>query len=77
MAASLVYAGVFAAALASLRAVKTRMVVFDTAVADLSETAADPVDLLFGVQLGGGTDINLALGYCQQVITRRNKPSWC
>lgn len=70
MAASLVYAGVFAAALASLRAVKTRMVVFDTAVADLSETAADPVDLLFGVQLGGGTDINLALGYCQQVITR-------
>jgi Mg-chelatase subunit ChlD len=70
MAASLVYAGVFAAVLASLRAVHTRMVVFDTQVVDLSEETDDPVDLLFGVQLGGGTDINLALGYCQQVITR-------
>ena len=46
------------------------MVVFDTAVADLTEELHDPVDLLFGVQLGGGTDIQLALGYCQQIITR-------
>ncbi|MDK2125179.1 vWA domain-containing protein [Parachitinimonas caeni] len=73
MAASVVYAGVFAAVLASLRAVKTRMVVFDTAVVDLTDEAEDPVDLLFGVQLGGGTDINLALGYCQQIIDRPDK----
>ncbi|KAF0811607.1 hypothetical protein IGB42_03896 [Andreprevotia sp. IGB-42] len=73
MAASLVYAGIFAAVMASLRAVRTRMVVFDTQVADLTEEAEDPVDLLFGVQLGGGTDINLALGYCQQVIDRPEK----
>jgi hypothetical protein len=46
------------------------MVVFDTAVADLTEELTDPVELLFGVQLGGGTDINLALAYCQQIITR-------
>ena len=46
------------------------MVLFDTAVVDLSEQLADPVDVLFGTQLGGGTDINLALGYCQQIITR-------
>jgi Mg-chelatase subunit ChlD len=46
------------------------MVVFDTAVVNLSENLRDPVDLLFGVQLGGGTDINLALTYCQQLITR-------
>jgi Mg-chelatase subunit ChlD len=70
MAESVVYAGVFGAVLASLRAIKTRMVVFDTAVADLSENLDDPVDLIFGVQLGGGTDINLALTYCQQVMTR-------
>jgi Mg-chelatase subunit ChlD len=70
MAASVVYAGVFGAVLASLPAVKTHMVVFDTAVADLTATLTDPVDLLFGVQLGGGTDINLALTYCQQLITR-------
>ena len=46
------------------------MVVFDTRVADLTEDLKDPVDLLFGVQLGGGTDINLALGYCQGIIAR-------
>lgn len=70
MAASVVYAGVFAAVLASLRAVTTRMIVFDTAVADLTDELRDPVELLFGAQLGGGTDINRALAYCQQVITR-------
>ena len=46
------------------------MVVFDTAVADLTDELADPVELLFGVQLGGGTDINAALTYCLQIITR-------
>jgi Mg-chelatase subunit ChlD len=70
MAASVVYAGIFGAVLASIRAVSTRMVVFDTAVVDLSEELQDPVELLFGTQLGGGTDINRALGYCQQIITR-------
>ena len=70
MAASVVYAGVFGVVLASLRAVSTRMVVFDTAIVDLTEDLKDPVDLLFGVQLGGGTDINRALGYCQTIIDR-------
>jgi Mg-chelatase subunit ChlD len=70
MAASVVYAGIFGAVLASIRAVSTRMVVFDTAVVDLTDDLHDPVDLLFGTQLGGGTDINRALGYCQQVILR-------
>jgi len=70
MASSVVYAGIFGAVLASLRAVSTRMVVFDTAVVDLTDDLDDPVDLLFGTQLGGGTDINRALAYCQGVITR-------
>jgi Mg-chelatase subunit ChlD len=70
MATSVVYSGIFAAVLATIRAVSTRMIVFDTAVADLTEDLHDPIDLLFGVQLGGGTDINRALTYCQQVITR-------
>ena len=43
----------------------TRLVVFDTAVVDLTEQLDDPVEVLFGVQLGGGTDINRALAYCQ------------
>lgn len=73
MAPSVVYAGVFAAVLASIRAVRTRMVVFDTAVVDLTDQAEDPVDLLFGVQLGGGTDIDRALAYCQGIVQRPEK----
>jgi len=70
MASSVVYSGIFGAVLATLRTISTRMVVFDTSVVDLTEDLQDPVDLLFGTQLGGGTDINLALTYCQQIITR-------
>ncbi len=70
MGSSVVYSGIFGSVMASLPAIKTQMVVFDTEVADLTEDLKDPVDLLFGVQLGGGTDINRALGYCQQIINR-------
>jgi uncharacterized protein with von Willebrand factor type A (vWA) domain len=70
MASSVVYSGIFGAVLATLRAVRTRMIVFDTAVVDLTDELHDPVDLLFGTQLGGGTDIHKALTYCEQVIDR-------
>jgi Mg-chelatase subunit ChlD len=68
MATSVVYSGIFGAVLASLPAVRTQVVVFDTAVVDLSDKLADPVEVLFGTQLGGGTDINQALSYCQGLI---------
>lgn len=70
MGTSVVYSGIFGSVMASIPAIRTRMVVFDTAVADLTEELTDPVELLFGVQLGGGTDIHAALTYCQQVITK-------
>lgn len=70
MAASVVYAGIFAAVLASMPALSTKLVVFDVNVVDLTAALADPVDVLFGVQLGGGTDINRALAYCQTLIER-------
>jgi hypothetical protein len=70
MATSVVYSSIFGAVLASLRTVATRLVVFDTAVVDLTDELRDPVDLLFGTQLGGGTDINRALAYCQSLVTR-------
>jgi Mg-chelatase subunit ChlD len=70
MAASVVYASVFGAVLASMRALKTSLVVFDTAVVDLTDQLSDPVDVLFGTQLGGGTDINRAIAYCQGLVTR-------
>ena len=72
MGTSVIYSGIFGSVLASLPSVKTRMVVFDTEVADLTDEMQDPVDLLFGVQLGGGTDIDRALKYCQQHIGRPN-----
>jgi Mg-chelatase subunit ChlD len=68
MAASVVYSGIMGAVLASLPALKTHLVVFDTAVVDLTAELTDPVDLLFGTRLGGGTDINRALGYCQGLV---------
>ena len=70
MASSVVYAGVFGAVLASVRSLRTQVVAFDTAVVDLTDQLHDPVELLFGVQLGGGTDINAALAYCETRITR-------
>ncbi|MFJ4265256.1 VWA domain-containing protein [Paenarthrobacter nicotinovorans] len=70
MAESVVYSSVFGAVLSSLPAVNTRLVVFDTEVVDLTDDLDDPVDVLFGVQLGGGTDINRALAYCQGQITK-------
>jgi Mg-chelatase subunit ChlD len=70
MARSVVYASVLGAALASIRTLDTRLIVFDTSVVDLTDELHDPVDVLFGVQLGGGTDINQALAYCQSCIRR-------
>jgi Mg-chelatase subunit ChlD len=70
MAASVVYVGIFAAVLASLPALATHLVVFDVNVVDLTAQLADPVDVLFGVQLGGGTDINRAVAHCQTLVTR-------
>jgi predicted metal-dependent peptidase len=73
MAGSVVYGGVMGSILASLPAVETHVVVFDTEVVDLTPRLVDPVDLLFGIQLGGGTDINRAVGYCQGLITNPQK----
>jgi hypothetical protein len=70
MADSVIHSAVCASVMASLRSVATRLVVFDTEVVDLTDEIRDPVDVLFAVQLGGGTDINRAVGYCQGRITR-------
>ena len=70
MGDSVVYASVLGAALASIRSLRTRLVAFDTSVADLSDLLHDPVDVLFGVQLGGGTDLNGAMSYCQSLVSQ-------
>src|SRR5206468_7265648 len=60
MADSVVYGGVMGAIFASMPALETHVIVFDTEVVNLTDKCHDPVDILFGVQLGRGTDINRA-----------------
>jgi Mg-chelatase subunit ChlD len=68
MAASVVYASIFGAVMASIRAINTQFIIFDTEVVDLTPDLKDPIDLLFGTQLGGGTDIHKALTYTEGLI---------
>jgi hypothetical protein len=70
MADSVIYASIIGSIFASIPALETHVVAFDTEVVDLSEQCKnDPVDMLFGIQLGGGTDINKSIAYCEQYIT--------
>ncbi|TWT92343.1 VWA domain-containing protein [Stieleria varia] len=74
MADSVVYGAVIGSIFASLPALKTHVIAFDTEVVDLTEQCGDdPVDMLFGVQLGGGTDINKSVAYCESFITSPNE----
>ena len=73
MAESVVYSSIFAAVMASIPSISTKLVVFDTAIVDLTEDLKDPVEVLFGIQLGGGTDINQALAYCERQIAEPRK----
>jgi hypothetical protein len=69
MADSVVYGAVCGSIFASLPALDTHVIAFDTEVVDLTEKCGnDPVSMLFGVQLGGGTDINKSVAYCEQFI---------
>ncbi|NHN33413.1 VWA domain-containing protein [Paenibacillus agricola] len=74
MANSVIYASIIGSIFASMPALDTRVVAFDTEVVDLTEQCAeDPVDMLFGIQLGGGTDINKSVAYCEQFVTEPKK----
>ena len=73
MGESVIYSSVISCILASIASLKTRIVAFDTEVADLTERCEDPVDLLFGFQLGGGTNIEKSVAYCQQFMENPKK----
>lgn len=68
MGQSIIYSSVMACVLASMSAVRTSVVAFDTQIMDLTPLCADPVDLLFGFQMGGGTDIAKSVAYCQNLV---------
>jgi hypothetical protein len=71
MAESVVYSSVMAAIFASLDVLKTRLLFFDTEIADVTPLLTDPVEVLFSTQLGGGTDINRAVAYVQANFIER------
>lgn len=74
MGESIIYGSIMGCILSSIPAVKTHVVAFDTEVVDLTDKyGQDPVDMIYGVQLGGGTDINKSIGYCMQKITEPRK----
>ena len=70
MANSVIHSAVMAGILAGLPMVRVRLVIFDTAVVDLSEHVSDPVEVLMSVQLGGGTNIGQAVCYCEQLVSQ-------
>jgi hypothetical protein len=73
MGESVVHSSIVAAVFASLSTLDTRLVFFDTAVADVSDRLSDPVEVLFGTRLGGGTDIARAVRYGASLVTHPDK----
>lgn len=73
MGESVIYSSIISCILASMSSLSTRIVAFDTNIVDLTEKSDDPVDLLFGFQLGGGTDIDKSVAYCRQYIENPSK----
>lgn len=73
MGESVIYSSVMGCILASMNSVKTHIVAFDTKVTDLTELCSDPVELLYGIQLGGGTDIEKSVAYCSELVAEPDK----
>lgn len=73
MGESVIYSSIVSCILASMSSLKTRIVAFDTNIIDLTEKSDDPVDLLFGFQLGGGTNIEKSIAYCEQFVENPKK----
>lgn len=73
MGESVIYSSVMGCILASMNALKTHIVAFDTQIHDMTDLSDDPVDLLYGIQLGGGTDIEKSVKYCADLVVEPNK----
>lgn len=69
MIESVIHSAVMASIFRGLPSVSVKLVAFDTSVVDLSDAVSDPAEVLMSVQLGGGTDIGGALGYCASLVT--------
>jgi Mg-chelatase subunit ChlD len=65
---SVIHSAVTASIFFDLKALRTHLCLFDTAIVDVTEDCTDPVETLMKVQLGGGTDIGQALSYATTLV---------
>lgn len=73
MGTSVVYSSIIAAIFASINVVKTHLIFFDTEIVDMTPHLTDPVDVIFGARLGGGTDISKAIAYAADLVEQPEK----
>src|SRR5205085_5409510 len=73
MVDSVIYSAVMSGIFRGLPSMRVSLVAFDTSVVDMSDKVDDPAELLMSVQLGGGTNIGGALGYCQGLVNHPNQ----
>ena len=70
---SVIYSSIMASIFANFPYLSIKLVIFDISVVDLSEHIKEPIDILFKVQLGGGTNIAQALEYAKKITFAPDK----
>ena len=70
---SVIYSSIMASIFANLPYLSIKLIIFDISVVDLSEHIKEPIDILFKVQLGGGTNIAQALEYAKKITAAPDK----
>lgn len=70
---SVIYSSIMASIFANLPYLSIKLIIFDISVVDLSEHIKEPIDILFKVQLGGGTNIAQALEYAKKITFAPDK----
>ena len=70
---SVIYSSIMASIFANLPYLSIKLLIFDISVVDLSEHIKEPIDILFKVQLGGGTNIAQALEYAKKITFAPDK----
>jgi Mg-chelatase subunit ChlD len=73
MTDSVIHSAVLAGIFKGLPSLRLKLLAFDTSIVDLTEVAGDPTEVLMSVQLGGGTDIAGAVGYCASLVEQPSR----
>ncbi|MBJ7287510.1 VWA domain-containing protein [Williamsia sp.] len=73
MVNSVIHSAITAACFWNVPGVRTHLIAYDTNVVDLTSEVLDPVELLMGVQLGGGNDGVRAVDYAATLITNSRR----